>query len=67
MNGHACPKPGCPAVVPVHMLACRPHWYAIPRPLRDAIWRAWRSGAGAGSAAHRAAITAAIDWLEAQP
>ncbi len=43
------------------MLMCRPHWYVVPRPLRDAVWTAWANGAGAGSAAHRAAITAAVD------
>jgi len=33
---------------------------AVPKPLRDAVWTAWRNGAGAGSAEPTAAITAAI-------
>jgi hypothetical protein len=40
------------------MLACRPHWYSVPKPLRDAVWAAWEDGAG--SPAHTAAIDAAI-------
>jgi hypothetical protein len=26
------------------MLACRAHWYALPRRIRDRIWRAYRDG-----------------------
>jgi hypothetical protein len=40
---------------------CRPHWYMVPAPLRSAVWNAWAGGIGAGTAAHRAAITAAIE------
>jgi len=42
------------------MLMCPRHWYLVPKPLRRAVWIAWRRGAGAGSPAHRAAMTAAI-------
>ena len=62
-EGHQCPAPRCTLTCPPSMLACRTHWYAIPKPLRTAVWRAWANGAGAGSPAHRAAITAAVDWL----
>lgn len=24
------------------MLMCRPHWFTLPRPLRDQVWRTWR-------------------------
>jgi hypothetical protein len=64
---HVCPAPGCETQVPAHMLACRPDWYRIPKPYRQAIWRAWRDGAGAGSLEHRAAVTAAKGWLEDNP
>ncbi len=43
---------------------CRPHWYQVPKPLRDAVWATWRSGAGAGTPAHTAAIRAAIAALQ---
>jgi hypothetical protein len=60
---HTCPGPGCTADVPPEMLACSRHWYQVPRQLRAAVWRAWADGAGAGTAAHTAAITAAIERM----
>jgi hypothetical protein len=39
---------------------CRTDWYRVPYPLRQAVTLAWRNGAGAGSAEHRAAMAAAI-------
>jgi hypothetical protein len=42
------------------MLMCRPHWYMVPRPLRDAVWAAWDDGYGAETPEHRQAIHAAI-------
>ena len=49
-------------MVPAHMLACRPHWYQLPADLRSAIWNAWRSGMGAGSPEHNAAIADAMEF-----
>ncbi len=63
---HECPGRGCKQRVTAHMLACRPHWYMIPAPLRAAVWAAWRDGAGAGSLEHTAAITAAVEALNAK-
>jgi hypothetical protein len=45
------------------MLACGGHWYQVPRPVRNAVWRAWDNGGGAGSAEHTAAIQAAIGTM----
>jgi hypothetical protein len=42
------------------MLMCRPHWFMVPKALRDAVWDAWAGGLGAGSPAHREAILAAV-------
>ena len=64
---HECPKNGCTRRVPSHMLACRNHWYAIPAPLRSAVWNAWQNGAGAGSPEHSAAISAAVRSLNPSP
>lgn len=60
---HHCPGLDCGRQVPADQLACRPHWYSLPKPIRTAVWRAWNDGAGAGSDAHTAAITKAIDYL----
>ena len=57
---HECPADGCDRDVSADMLMCRGHWYMVPKPLRNAVWNAWRGGAGAGSAQHTAAINAAI-------
>ena len=37
-----CDAPGCDQVVRRGMLMCRPHWFAVPKPLRDAIGTAWK-------------------------
>jgi hypothetical protein len=34
----------CGAEVRVGMLACRNHWFILPRPLRDAILTTYRGG-----------------------
>ena len=63
---HKCPADGCTQRVAVHMLMCRPHWYMVPKPLRGAVWAAWAGGLGAGSPEHTAAITAAVDAVNAK-
>jgi hypothetical protein len=35
---HTCPRSGCTRQVPDHMFACRNDWYALSKPVRDAIW-----------------------------
>jgi hypothetical protein len=60
---HRCPGPGCDAQVPYEMLACRRHWYQVPRALRNAVYTAWRNGAGAATSAHTAALDAAISRM----
>jgi hypothetical protein len=58
---HDCPAKGCTRTVNPAMLMCRPHWYMVPKPLRNAVWSAWADGDGAGTPAHSAAILAAIE------
>lgn len=65
MSGHGCPAPGCTKTVPREQLACRRHWYAIPRPLRDAVWTEYQRGPQ--STAHMAAVNAAIRSLRRLP
>jgi hypothetical protein len=62
---HQCPGPLCEAHVDPSMLMCPAHWYQVPKPIRAAVWRTWRRGAGAGTPAHRAAMAAAIRTLPA--
>jgi hypothetical protein len=42
------------------MLMCRPHWFMVPKPLRDDVWNAYAGGMGAGSEEHTDAIMAAV-------
>ena len=57
---HDCPAAGCTVAVPASMLMCAPHWYAVPKPLRRAVWATWADGAGQGTLAHCQAIQLAI-------
>jgi hypothetical protein len=41
---HTCHAHGCGLPVPASMFACRVHWYALRKPMRDAIWREYRRG-----------------------
>lgn len=41
---HTCHWPGCPREVPPSMWGCREHWYKLPKPLRDGIWKYYRPG-----------------------
>jgi hypothetical protein len=36
---HRCHWPGCDRVVPPAMWGCKPHWFRLPKFLRDAVWR----------------------------
>lgn len=44
MSAHVCHAHDCGKPVPPKMFACRSHWYALRKPLRDAIWREYRPG-----------------------
>jgi len=41
---HHCHMTNCNVSVPPEMFACRRHWFMVPKPLRDAIWRTYRDG-----------------------
>lgn len=41
---HHCHWPGCTKQVPPAIWGCRPHWFTLPKPLRDRIWAAYRPG-----------------------
>lgn len=44
MSGHRCHWPSCPREVPPKLWGCREHWFNLPKPLRDALWAAYRTG-----------------------
>jgi len=43
-RAHTCHWPGCDKQVPPAMWGCRPHWFALPKALRDRIWDTYRAG-----------------------
>jgi len=55
-----CPVPGCEEEIDRTRLMCRRDWYAVPKRLRDRVWRTWRSGREAGGRQHREAVLKAI-------
>lgn len=58
---HKCPRPPCDKQVADDQLACRPHWFELPKAMRDEIWAAYRED-GPGTGRHSTAITEAVDW-----
>lgn len=61
---HRCPPDDCETQVADDLLMCRYHWRMVPSAMRQAIWRAWRGGAGRGTAAHYEACAAAVIAVE---
>ena len=43
-RNHECHWPGCDKQVPPAMWGCKPHWFKLPKSLRDAIWAAYVPG-----------------------
>lgn len=56
-----CPVRGCRAEIDPSRLMCRRHWYTVPKEIRDLVWATWRSGDGAYSREHRAAVAVAME------
>lgn len=66
---HACHWPGCTKQVPPALWGCPPHWYALPRSLRDRIWRTYMPGqetSGSPTREYVEAARAVQDWILAQ-
>jgi len=65
---HTCHWPGCEKQVPPAMWGCKAHWYALPKPLRDEIWRHFRPGqekTSTPSAEYVAAARKVQNWIKA--
>jgi hypothetical protein len=56
-----CPGKGCTAQLGADQVACRGHWFSLPKPLRDRIWQLYRREQG--SDAHREAVFEAVRIL----
>lgn len=41
---HTCHLDICQTAVPPSRLFCRPHWFMVPKPLRDNVWATYRPG-----------------------
>lgn len=41
---HLCHWPTCTTPVPPKMWGCKPHWFKLPRILRDQIWSTYVPG-----------------------
>lgn len=41
---HCCHWPDCTVEVPPSMWGCKPHWFALPKRLRERIWQTYRRG-----------------------
>lgn len=67
---HTCHWPGCAQAVPPAMWGCKPHWYRLPKHLRDRIWAAYVPGQEITKTPSREYIEAAQAvqaWIAAQP
>lgn len=66
---HHCHARGCEVAVPPKIFMCRRHWYALPKPMRDAVWATYRPGQEIDKRPSREYLDAskqAIDWLAAK-
>ena len=41
---HHCHATGCQLHVPPTIFMCKPHWFKLPKRMRDAIWATYREG-----------------------
>jgi len=67
-RNHHCHWPGCDEQVPPAKWGCARHWFKLPKPLRDRIWRTFDPGQevrGTPSPAYLAAARDAQAWIRA--
>lgn len=68
-RGHTCHWPGCERQVPPAMWGCKPHWFKIPKRLRDRIWDAYEIGQEVDMTPSGEYLSVAIEvqeWIRAQ-
>lgn len=67
-RAHRCHWPGCDKQVPPAMWGCKPHWFQLPKRLRDRIWAAYVPGQERRMDPSYEYLTAAHEaqqWIEA--
>lgn len=57
-----CAHPRCDVEAASGQLACKPHWFQLPKPLRDAIWETWRNRARDGMRAYSENVLSARQY-----
>src|SRR3546814_18329971 len=74
-----CAAPKCRTIVEAGKLMCKGHWFSVPKPLRDDVWRTWREAqknwrGKTGQEeqlrrirAYREAVRTAVDAIEGVP
>lgn len=68
-RSHTCHWPGCTKQVPPAMWGCKQHWFALPKTLRDRVWRAYRPGQEitmTPSAEYLAVANEVQEWIASQ-
>lgn len=68
-NVHRCHWPECRRAIAPKLWGCRQHWFALPKEIRDRIWRAYRPGQEVTkdpSPAYREAARAAREFARAK-
>ncbi len=66
---HTCAVAGCTTEISTALLMCTPHWYRVPRTLKNRVNRAWMAvcqggpNAAAAREQHRVWKQAAIDHV----
>lgn len=66
---HTCHWPGCDKQVPPAMWGCKPHWFKLPRALRNRIWATYEPGQErtlTPSREYLEAARAVQDWIAEQ-
>lgn len=66
MSSHTCHWPDCRRIVPPKLWGCKPHWFKLPKAIRDRIWATYVPGqeiTKTPSAAYLQAADAAEKWI----
>lgn len=65
-RSHGCHWTGCTRQCPPAMWGCKEHWFKLPKPLRDAVWRAYVPGqevTGTPSVKYLAVAQIVQEWI----
>lgn len=67
-DSHTCPAPGCSQVIHDSVLACRAHWFALPKDIRSRVnrWYVIGQTAATMSPEYRAALEDAVAFWGAE-